>query len=158
MLSSCIAFLEMESTVTTGTKYLAVWTQADGSREVSERLPDCLCHRADIRMWYFCAQSNWVCGECQYGQCQAPISIAVASLSLGFVGRGSLSKGSQCLLICSVNSLLHSLFTWNLRPTSSPPSSVATNSTQLGCAEEISFGATTLASVYRTPTTWLTFY
>lgn len=32
MFSSCFAFLEMESSVTTGTKYLAVWTQADGRR------------------------------------------------------------------------------------------------------------------------------
>lgn len=44
-------------------------------KEVSELLPHCLCHRADTRMWYFCAQSNWACGVCQHGQCSVSIPI-----------------------------------------------------------------------------------
>jgi hypothetical protein len=49
---------------------------APGRRQkVSELLPDCRGQRADTRMWYFCAQSNWACGECQHGQCSVSVPI-----------------------------------------------------------------------------------
>lgn len=46
--SSYIAFLEMESTLTTGTKYLAVWALVERRREEFSLLSDRFCHRVDI--------------------------------------------------------------------------------------------------------------
>lgn len=62
----------MESTVTSGTKYLVVCMLVE-RREASALLSDRLCHKVDIIMWYFCALSlsSWACGESRNCPCSA---------------------------------------------------------------------------------------
>lgn len=88
IFSSCLAFLEMESTVTTGTKYLAVWMLVE-RREECARLSNRLCHRADIIMYYFCALNSWAVGlSIASARCQTTTwnYCAHQGLYLGWVG------------------------------------------------------------------------
>lgn len=90
IFSSCLAFLEMESTVTTGTKYSAVWMLVE-RREECAGLSSRLCHRADIIMWYFCALESWACGleHCQCSVSNHNLEFLCPPGPLSWMGGGS---------------------------------------------------------------------
>lgn len=126
----------MESTVTIGTKYRAVWMLVERREELAP-LWNRHCFRADVTLWYCWALSGWACGleRCQCSASNHNLGLLCPPGPLSWVGGGSSFTCIVSIWSACVDYPLYGLFTAIFRPGLDPvlPDCLATHRDPLLC-------------------------